>query len=87
MNTYATCSVGDSEIPSGPGNTARFGHCMAALATVVFVTFASAATILVTLPEALEAVATPAFGAPWITAPAAPERRHDPAPQRACAAI
>ena len=48
------------------GNTA-FDCVMLVLAAVLFLGIASAAWILVTLPEALDVVANPALGAPWMT--------------------
>ena len=49
---------------------AALDKCVFGLAAVLVATIMATASILITLPEALEAVATPAFGAPWITAPA-----------------
>ena len=54
---------------------------MLALAVVLLVMIFAAASILIALPEALETAATPAFGAPWITAgpgPTAPKQDATP---------
>jgi hypothetical protein len=45
----------------------RFDYAVIGLAVALLATLASAAWILISLPEALDAVAAPAFGAPWIT--------------------
>ena len=67
-------------------NSARFEYTMLGLGTVLFLTVTSAASILITLPEALESVASPAFGAPWITAAPNPGARSDVhAARHACA--
>ena len=74
---------------SRPDVGTTFDQCMLGLAAVFVATITASASILITLPEALEAVSTPAFGAPWITAPVAPSasaRRHEAARRHACAA-
>ena len=40
---------------------------MLGMASVLLLTLVTAALILVALPESLETLATPAFGAPWMT--------------------
>ena len=88
MTTQAPYGAARSPAAAPSKNSATFDHCMVALAVFLVFTLASAASILVTLPEALDAVATPAFGAPWITA-AAPanthDQRHHPAARTTCA--
>lgn len=49
---------------------ARLTFTTLALAVVLFLSVALAASILLAMPEALEALSAPAFGAPWMTAPA-----------------
>ena len=56
------------QLKSERAGKSSFDHVMVGLASVLFITVVTAGSILVTLPEALEKVATPAFGAPWITA-------------------
>jgi len=78
--------------PERPGqtrpaaSTAGFDYAMLALAAVLVLTVAVAAAILIILPEALDAVSSPAFGAPWITATAtvAAARRRDNPPGAGC---
>jgi hypothetical protein len=61
-----------------------FDHVMIGLAAVLLLAVGSAASILFTLPEALEALATPAMGAPWMTASPQGVRR-DESSARPCA--
>ena len=75
MNTLGTNGTGTDR----PKRTAILELTMLALAGTFLVTIGLAASILITLPEALETVATPAFGAPWITAPE-PKDRDDRRP-------
>ena len=70
MNTKSTAvseGTGNAQPDSPAPSTARFDYTMLGLAAVFLVTLTAAASILITLPEALEAVSAPAFGAPWIT--------------------
>lgn len=82
MNTQEMYTLAGPQAGPRAESNATFDHCMLTLAAVLVLTLASAASILVTLPEALEAVATPAFGAPWITARAAPIALAAPARQQ-----
>lgn len=73
MNTQAMPSSVTSESAARASSTHQtFDHLMLGLAGVLFIIVASAASILITLPEALDAVSSPAMGAPWMTV-SAPE--------------
>ena len=80
MHTQPSPGADPPEETRHTRSTARFDYTMFALAGVLFLTITAAASILLTLPEALETVAAPAFGAPWITAPAASIAKSDAAP-------
>lgn len=71
MNTQPTQSADSAHPTAHVESTQTFDRSIAALAGVLFMTVASAAGVLMTLPEALDAVAGPAFTAPWPSASAA----------------
>ena len=68
--TQATHDV-SSHVPGRATSSAAFDHLMLVLATLLMLTVTASASILITLPESLDAVSAPAFGAPWMTASSA----------------
>ena len=83
MTTHVTPDITSDDTHESAIRNWGFDSVMLGLATVLFATVTAAASILITLPEALEALAIPAFGAPWITsthdAPLAPKESDPPA--------
>ena len=68
MNTYVTDAGTTAQHGTREhASPQTFDHLMVGLAGVLFLTVASCASILITLPEALDAVSSPAMGAPWMT--------------------
>ncbi len=65
------------------GGKSGFDCFMFSIAVILLTAATTAVSILITLPEALEAAATPALGAPWITAapPALAVPKPDAAPR------
>ena len=66
MNATSATPLPKADPTHRASNVPRCEYALLGLASVVILAVTSAGSILITLPEALEAVSTPAFGAPWL---------------------